>query len=129
MGKLASFTNPSIGSARVDPTCPPASLRLANPNRYASLGRARMDGLVNMAGKLSAAWAAALPRTAYSRRLQPEFARALHRGVYRPAGNLIPAAAVSCSSQITCSRRLARKWLFRERVAAANALKCRNQGS
>jgi hypothetical protein len=45
----ASFTNPSVDSARVDPPCPPASSHLANPNRYASLGRARMDGLVNMA--------------------------------------------------------------------------------
>jgi hypothetical protein len=45
----ASFTNPSIGSARVGATCPPTSWRVANPNRYASLGRARMDGLVNMA--------------------------------------------------------------------------------
>jgi hypothetical protein len=36
----AMFTNPSIGSARVDPTCPPTSWRVAIPNRYASLGRA-----------------------------------------------------------------------------------------
>jgi hypothetical protein len=45
----ASFTDSSIGSARVGATCPPTSWRVANPNRYASLGRARMDGLVNMA--------------------------------------------------------------------------------
>jgi hypothetical protein len=45
--KSASFTNPSNGPAWPDGTCPPTSGLVANHNHYASLTRARMDGLVN----------------------------------------------------------------------------------